>query len=207
MMKKILQRAAGNPRIYDKVQLVAGVRYVHCRIATHTRCFDPHCLVLDAGGGTGSVRSLWANTCTYVCLDINIQKLHGFKLKYPDGTALLADATRTPIRNGSVDVVLCIGVAHHLSGDLLMQFVNESRRILKGAGRLILLDAIWRPRRWAGQLLWRYDRGSNPRTAEALLRILSSQYKIIHRESFSLIHEYILCIGAVRSARASSSDP
>ena len=201
-MKKILRRVTGNPRVYDKIQLLAGATYVHRHITRQTAYLGPDCLVLDLGGGTGSARSLWADTCTYMCLDIDIHKLQGFKLKYPEGIALLSDATHTPVRSGSVDAVLCIGLTHHLSDDTLIRLINESKRVLKDAGRFILVDAIWRPRRWVARLLWRYDRGSYPRSAEALLQMLSPDYAMIHWESFTLIHDYILCIGAVRAAQA-----
>jgi hypothetical protein len=56
------QRAAANPWIHDKIQLVTGARYLDRRIAAQTACLDPHSPVLDAGGGTGSVGSLWADT-------------------------------------------------------------------------------------------------------------------------------------------------
>jgi SAM-dependent methyltransferase len=182
---------------------MAGARHVHPRIAGQIGCLGPDCLVLDLGGGTGSARSLWADTCTYMCLDIDIHKLQGFKLKYPDGIALLSDATRIPIRTGTVDALPCVNLTHHLSDDTLIRLINEGKRVLKDAGRFILVDAFSKPG-WLERLLWKYDRGGHPRTARALFRILSPRYEIIHWECFILIRGYVLCTGTIPSLKRNS---
>jgi hypothetical protein len=63
---------------------------------------------------------------------------------------------------------------------------------------LILLDPVLNRRRLAGQLLWKFDRGSYPRTEEDLHKKLESRFKIIHWEKFAIYHEYVFGIG-VRS--------
>lgn len=189
-----------NPWVYDQVQLLAGVRYVHHRLATQIAPLSAGSLALDFGGGTGILRSLVPFTCTYVCLDIDMLKLRGFLSKYPDGIALFADASQAPIKSDTVDIVLCTSVAHHIPDGVLTRLISESARILKDTGRFIFLDPLWEPTRWAGRLLWRYDRGSYPRTAEHLHSIISCYYEIIQWERFAVYHEYILCMGAPRDA-------
>ena len=194
MLTKIPHRMAANPWIYDQVQLLAGARYVHRRLAAQIAPPNSASLVLDLGGGTGMVRGLWPPTCTYVCLDIDMLKLQGFLNRHPDGIALVADAARTPLESGSVDVVLCTFLSHHIPDELLTQLISESMRVLKNTGKFIFIDAIWEPTRWAGRLLWKYDRGSYPRTAETLYSAISNHCAIIHWEHFAVYHEYVLCV-------------
>ncbi len=87
---------------------------------------------------------------------------------------------------------MCTMVTHHLSGSSLAQLVAESARVLKSGGKLILADAVWTPTRWTGRILWKYDRGSYPRTAEALRTAISEDYTITHWERFAVYHEYVL---------------
>ena len=204
-LPNILHRIVANPWIYDLIQLLLGARYICHLIASQIPYLSSASIVLDLGGGTGTSKSLWRSDTAYICLDIEMHKLHGFKRKHPDGIALLSDATCSPIRSGIVDAVLCIAVAHHLSDDMLIQLINESARVLKSAGKFIFVDPIWKPQRWAQRLLWKLDRGNYPRTAEALLSALSQHYTITHWERFLVLHEYVLCAGAKRSRKNTES--
>jgi len=106
-------------------------------------------LVLDIGGGTGAVAAMWPPSTRYVCLDIDPMKLQGFLSRNPQGIALQADATRLPVADSSVDVVLCNSVTHHLTDDLLQRMIAEAARVLSPKGKLVLTDAMERgsPRR------------------------------------------------------------
>jgi SAM-dependent methyltransferase len=125
-------------------------------------------------------------------------KLAGFRSNVPDGLAILSDATKMPIVTGSVDVLMCMAVVHHLTDAMLEQVFEEALRVLKVGGHLILLDPVLNRQRLAGQLLWKFDRGSYPRTEEDLHKKLESRFKIIHWEKFAIYHEYVFGIG-VRS--------
>ncbi len=153
----------------------------------------PH-RVLDLGGGTGAVADYWPSTTQYICLDIDPLKLEGFRRRNPTGVALLADAIRVPIASASLDAVLCTAVSHHLPDALLPQMLREAARVLKPDGNFLFLDAVWNPRRPIGRLIWRYDRGSHPRTAATLQSHISSHLRITHWEQFSIHHEYVLCV-------------
>jgi len=152
-------------------------------------------LALDIGGGTGLNRVLLPETWTYVCLDNDPLKLQGLSGKHVDAMALLGDATRVPVANGSVGLVFCTAVAHHLSDDLFTALLGECERLLQDAGYFIFLDPIWAPSNRVGRLLWKYDRGSHPRTATALWSLISQHFKLQHWELFAVYHQYVLGIG------------
>lgn len=195
MLTKILHRVAANPRIYDQIQSLAGAEHTRRRLVAQVAFLDATAFVLDLGGGTGLYRSLWPSACHYICLDIDMIKLRGFLGKRSGGNALCADATQVPIRSDSVDVIVCIALSHHLSDKLLEQLINESVRVLKSGGKFIFMDAVWEPSKSASRLLWKYDRGSHPRTAECLRSVISNHCRLIHEDQYSVYHEYLLCVG------------
>ena len=192
-----LQNVAAHPWVYDWTQTLAGQKQNLRRIARHVSAMRAK-TVIDLGGGTGASRGLWAEDCRYVCLDVEMPKLRGFRSKHPGGLALLSDATRMAIASGSVDVVLCMAVVHHLTETMLDQVLDEVLRVLKRDGQIVLLDPVMNRERWAGRVLWRLDRGSHPRTAEGIQAKLESRFRMMHWEKFSIYHEYVFGIGVRR---------
>jgi ubiquinone/menaquinone biosynthesis C-methylase UbiE len=184
--------------VYDLAQIAAGARTVRGKIAEQVSHLRGAPLVLDIGGGTGAVGAMWDARTKYVCLDIDPLKLEGFLTRNPKGIALQGDATQLPIGDASLDVVLCNSVTHHLTDDLLAAMVAEVARVLRPGGRLILTDAVWAEKRWAGKMIWRYDRGSFPRTCDVLKKLIASHLSIERWEHFSVWHEYVLCVASRR---------
>ena len=197
MLTGLLHRVVAQPRAYDLVQTLVGVSKVRRRLARTVAPLRSAAWVLDIGGGTGAVGELWGESTRYICLDIDPLKLRGFAAKNPTGTALLADATAIPLADGSVDVVLCTHVTHHLTESQLDQAIAESARVLRAGGKLVLSDAVWAPSRRIGRLLWRYDRGDFPRTPEVLRAAISRHFKIGSWEQFAVWHEYFIAVAEV----------
>ena len=191
---KILHKIASRPWVYDCIQTLAGREQVFQRMLRLTSTI-PAKVIVDIGGGTGAWRQLWPSESRYICLDIELPKLQGFRAKVPSGLAVLSDATQMCIASGSADVVLCIAVTHHLTDAMLQQTLDESFRVLPVGGRLVLLDAVYNHERWAGRILWRLDRGSYPRRAEDLREKLASRFMVLHWEKFAVYHEYVFAIG------------
>jgi len=191
---EMLQRMAAHPWVYDRIQILAGQKQTLHRISKQTASLRPE-TVVDVGGGTGIWRGLWPAGCRYVCLDVEMPKLKGFRSRVPAGLAVLSDATRMSIATGSADVVMCMAVMHHLTDAMLDKVYVEALRILKGGGQLILLDPVLNRELLMGRILWKLDRGSCPRSAEELHKRLESKFKIVHWEKFAIYHEYVFGIG------------
>jgi ubiquinone/menaquinone biosynthesis C-methylase UbiE len=155
-------------------------------------------VVLDVGGGTGGTISILPSLGAYIWLDNDPMKLKGFRRKQPLLNGLLGDATRIPLRDKSVDDVLCVAVLHHLSDEQVSQFLREAARVARK--RFILMDPVERAGSIVSRLLWKYDRGSYPRTIEALRSAMQTQFHIEHTEQFAVYHEYLICIGSPLAA-------
>jgi ubiquinone/menaquinone biosynthesis C-methylase UbiE len=191
-----LHRLAEHPWVYDRIQAIAGNNRVFERLSRQIVPLHPK-IVVDIGGGTGSVQSLFPLDCMYICVDREMPKLLGFRSKVPHGKAVLADVTALPISDNSVDMVICKAVTHHLTNVMLEQTFAEAHRVLRAGGNLVLLDAILN-RRFVGQLLWTLDRGSHPRSEEELHQTVNEKFKIAHWETFAIYHEYVLGVGVRR---------
>jgi len=190
--KEILWRIASNPHIYELIQFLAGARPTYRRIACQAAMLAPSSLVLDLGGGTGLYRDAWAAAGIYINLDLDMLKLRRFIKRVKDSNAILADGTCLPFKENNIDAVACIFVSHHLSDRALEEMIHESCRVLRRGGTFLLLDAVWAPKCCLGKLLWKYDRGSYPRTAEVLNNVILKEYTVIHCERYVIYHEYVL---------------
>jgi ubiquinone/menaquinone biosynthesis C-methylase UbiE len=108
---------------------------------------------------------------------------------------MLGDATRLGLKDKSVDYATCTAVTHHLTDTELSAFVHELARVVRC--KLILQDAV-QSNGWISRLLWKYDRGSHPRSAQALIAALEIGFAIEHVEYYSIYHRYLLVVGIPR---------
>ena len=192
MIKTILHRLVAVPVVYDLAQRLAGAAEVEKRV---TPVFTAHiqagAKVLDIGGGTGLNLSYISAPCNYLCLDNDPQKLQGFQAKHPAQEAVLGDATQLMFDDASFDVALMSLVSHHLTDEQLRLAFAEIARVLKPDGCFLFLDATWDPRRWSSRVLWRIDRGANPRPYEELRAQTKHSFEIIEEVHWAVYHHYV----------------
>lgn len=192
MIRRLLHHLVARPGVYNLVQFAAGGPVVHRHLAEQVTRTDCNGLVLDLGGGTGVVRPLCDASSRYICLDLDPIKLESFHRRYPGDPVLLSDACQVPLKSRTVDCVLCVFLTHHVSDESLAMLISETRRVLRKGGELVLAEALWNPARVVSKLLWRYDRGSFPRTRDHLWSALSKCYDHIAEDQFAVHHEYVI---------------
>jgi SAM-dependent methyltransferase len=181
-----------SPRLYDWVQSAAGCGRVFDRVSRHFLAEPDRC-ILEIGAGTGLLASRIPRGSRYIWLDPDRRKLDGFlqRRRGLAAAALLGDGARLPLRDHSVDDVLCVAVAHHLDSGSLPLMLAEAARVCRG--RLIFLDPVIAGSR-ISRLLWRLDRGSFPRHASELRREVSTRFEIEWSEEFEVHHRYWLAV-------------
>jgi ubiquinone/menaquinone biosynthesis C-methylase UbiE len=187
-----IHRVVANPFVYDIAQRLAGVRktqQVMRNLLSDLRLEDAS--VLDIGGGTGLSRDLLPATARYACLDNDPQKLEGFRAKNPNAMAIEGSATQMPIGTGKYDLAIICAVTHHLTDEEVAAAVDETARVLRPSGHLLFLDALWVPSRVRGRLLWKLDRGSNPRTFEALHAAFTRRFSVVKERRWVVHHAYV----------------
>jgi SAM-dependent methyltransferase len=200
MILRALHRVASQGPVYDWIQELAGIRLIHRHFAAALSFCRPYSTVLDVGGGTGRVRNLLSPDCRYFCLDNEPPKLLQLRKRIAGALPILGDATMTPVVSGSMDLVLCLAVSHHLNDAEFERMVAEAARALTPAGHLLFYDALWKPRWLPGRLIWSLDRGSHPRPKQALVDVVQRHMRIAYQDEFRLGHEYLLLVGAKNAA-------
>jgi SAM-dependent methyltransferase len=187
-----------NPRVYDAIQVLAG-RHIGQRRLRRAIAAAGDQKVLDVGAGTGSLASLLPPGAVYWALDNDPAKLRRLSIKVPHAHCVHGSALDIQLPDGSVDWTVCSAVAHHMDDEELPQLFAELARVTRH--RLVFLDPLWTSRRGVARLLWRYDRGSHPRSPEALLSALDRHFDIEHVERFRVLHDYVLCSARPVTAR------
>src|SRR5450432_415164 len=114
MFRGLLHRMAAQPRIYEWIQVWAGLSATQTILRDRLSFIPQNARIVDIGGGTGLYRSCLPPMCRYSCLDIDELKLQGFQVKNRQDTAILGNAIHLPLKSQSVDAVMCIAVTHHL---------------------------------------------------------------------------------------------
>ena len=198
MLLNILHRAVAVGWVYDCSQFLAGAPLVRRRLKPILAGCAPASRILDIGGGTGFLEQMAPPSCTYVCLDLELPKLRRYMSKSNGAKPLLADATRMPIQTGSIDLVACIAMAHHLQDGHFVQLLEESARVLRRGGQFLLLEPVFAPRRVPGRFLWSLDRGAYPKSADTLHALLAARFDLSHWDCFAVYHAYALGVGVTR---------
>jgi SAM-dependent methyltransferase len=192
---------AENPRVFDAVQRLVGQSIVYRRIA-RVLAPAPGETVLDVGAGTGNLARILPAEIDYWALDNDPAKLHRLAQKVPRARALQCTALDIEMPDAAVDWTVCVAVAHHLDDRQLPLLVAELARVTRQ--RLIFLDPLAATGPGTAALLWRYDRGSHPRSERTLLDRLSRCFEFEHVERFRVFHRYVLC--SARPIGAHSAD-
>lgn len=205
MLARVLETIVAHPWVYDRVQCVAGREENYRRLVPLLRRASGE-LLLDTGAGTGEIVRILDPSTRYLWLDNDAQKLSGFKAKGGPGLAILGDVTRIPLGPGSVHTGLCVAVSHHLTDPEFDDLLRELARVC--STELIFLDAIEEKSSPVSNFMWRYDRGSHPRTAEHLLSMLRRHFEIEDIQRYTIFHRYVLCVGRpIRARHPDSGTP
>ncbi|MGP0074396.1 MAG: class I SAM-dependent methyltransferase [Bryobacteraceae bacterium] len=194
MLLSWIHTLAAQPRVYDLIQTISGGRILRKRVSRHFQVCSAGGYIIDAGGGTGAIRSVVPSGCHYVCLDVDPLKLHDFYTLNKSGAAVLGSAAQMPFPDNSAEYIFAFGMCHHLTDEELNSALAEFRRALKPGGRLVLLEPVLAPHRLASRILWRLDRGSNPRSADVVAALIQRHLQIVVEERYAVLHRYITAV-------------
>lgn len=188
--ERLTSRLIANPWAYDLLQTAFGVHFIRRKIAGH---IGQPATLLDIAGGTGGMAGYVPASTLYLNIDLDREKLDGFRPTSPRASATQADATALPLGGKSFDVSIAVNMTHHLSDAQLSVLLHEIARVTRQ--RVVLLDPVW-SRSPLSRLFWHYDRGSFPRQAETLSALLNSVFRCESTEDFRILHRYLLFVGS-----------
>jgi len=157
------------PAAYWLVQRLLGASAVHRRVVEHHARVRPGLRVLDIGCGPGRVLDVLPDV-DYLGLDVSEEYIAAARNRYGDRAAFrCTDAASADLAGEApFDVVLMMGVLHHLDDGAAGRVVALAADALDRSGRLVTLD----PARTADQAavarwLTGRDRGAAIRAPDA----------------------------------------
>jgi ubiquinone/menaquinone biosynthesis C-methylase UbiE len=199
---RILHRIVAKPVVYNLLQRLAGVEKSRGR--ARRALANTSGVLLDIGAGTGLYADVLPPGVRYIWLDNDAEKLRGFRRAHPQKLALLGDASRMPIRDGGVDYAMSISMSHHLTDAEFDSFLRAVARVCRRG--FLFLDGTDQPQSFVSRLLWKYDRGSQPRKPEVLREFLERYFVVQSEELYRIYHTYLLCL-AVPKPTAEPAKP
>ncbi len=130
--------------------------------------------ILDIGCGTSNILHYLPECLEYTGFDINNQYIESAKKNYGHRATFVCGQIDTAnLKNHSYfDIVLAIGVVHHLNDMEALQLFKMANIVLKKGGRLITIDGVFvENQSFIAKWLLSKDRGQNIRTESGYLEL------------------------------------
>jgi len=137
MMKDPYRRYAGMyDRLFDSMN--KGLKLVGIRMFRPSKGMS----ILDVGCGTGSHLELYQRyKCDLYGIDLSPSMLGIARERLGDAAQLdLGDATDMPYEDGKFDLAISMLSLHEMSPETRSGVLNETKRVLKPDGRILLID-------------------------------------------------------------------
>ena len=158
-----------HPLVYNALQSLMGFEKARARfVHDHVRPF-PGMRILDLGCGTAEILRALPTDIVYVGYDMSPEYIAAARKRFPGrGTfhcRLLEHAEVATLE--PFDLVLGIGVLHHLDDVTARQFMAVAKAALKRGGRIYTVDPCFAPdQNPIARFLISRDRGLHVRDAE-----------------------------------------
>jgi SAM-dependent methyltransferase len=139
--------------------------------------------VIDIGCGPAKILP-WLPDVDYVGLDVNpdyvafARRAHGSK-----GTFVVGDTKSLweDSRFRDADIVMGLGILHHLEDDEAAHCIRFAHRALKHGGRFVAFEACWVPNQgFLSRYIMSKDRGQNIRTEQMYRQLAGSVFKNVN---------------------------
>jgi SAM-dependent methyltransferase len=137
--------------------------------------------ILDIGCGLGSMVPYLPRS-EYVGFDANPDYIQQAQRRFPEAHFTCDQVNEYNLPQSEYfDIVIALGILHHLDELEAVQLFRMARRTLKPHGRLVTLDGVWvaSQSRFAKFLLGR-DRGRFVRHAEEYVALASTSFSTVH---------------------------
>lgn len=134
--------------------------------------------VLDVGCGTGIISPLFSQS-NYIGIDIDRRLIDFAKRKYRYSFQVMSSEEISFPKN-SFDLVLVVGVIHHLSDKGSNRTLAEMKKVLKSNGKILMIEAIppMDSHNYLGRLIRSLDEGHNIRKLEEYSSMFKKYFRV-----------------------------
>ena len=175
-----LRSALSLPFVYSLLQgLIRGRRAYRVFVDDYVRPQTGD-RVLDIGCGTAEILS-YLPVVDYVGVDVSEAYVEAARKRYPDGTRFIAQNVQSTdvdlVGSASFDLVIAIGVIHHLPDDAAHDLFRLAATALKPSGRFVALDACYAAEQSpVARFLLSRDRGRHIRYSPAYVDLARQHF-------------------------------
>ena len=165
------------PRAYGAFwNLVGGPGYIRTFVKEYVR-LKPGARILDIGCGPGTVVP-YLSDVEYVGFDISPQYIASARQRFPKATFVCERVSQFTLPQRSYfDVVLALGIIHHLDDAEARQLCEVAKQALKPGGRLLTFDGVFtKDQSSFARYLVSRDRGEHVRHEQAYVQIASQVF-------------------------------
>ena len=171
------------PLLYNVVQAGIGAKALHRKfVQNHVRARAGD-KVIDIGCGPANILH-WLPGVDYLGLDINTAYIDSAKQTYTGrGTFVVGDTKSLweDPRFRNADIVIGLGILHHLDDDEAAHCIRFAHRALKQGGRFVCFEACWVPNQgFLSRYIMSKERGQNIRTEWAYRHLAESMFQNVH---------------------------
>jgi SAM-dependent methyltransferase len=187
-----LRAILSNAHVYDLVQNVLGVQGYRREITRAYLSRRPAPLrILDVGCGTAEILEQLPE-CTYVGVDMSSEYIEAARRRYAGrGTFLCASVADAAFRrwHGQFDVVLMLGLLHHLDDHEVPLLFRDVAPGLAADGVVVSVDPTVAPETHPfGRWLASRDRGRNVRPPAGYVALAGQAF---HEVSLTVRHDLL----------------
>jgi SAM-dependent methyltransferase len=168
------------PFLYNLFQDAIGAKALHRKfIQSHVRARAGD-KVIDIGCGPAKILR-WLPDVDYLGLDVNPAYIASAKRSHAGkGTFIVGDtkALWDDSRFRDADIVIGLGILHHLGDNEAAHCIRFAHRALKPGGRFVCFEACWVPNQgFLSRYIMSKDRGQNIRTEQMYRQFTENVFK------------------------------
>lgn len=169
--------------VYDVTQAILGAGRSRTRLASDYIRAKQGDILLDIGCGTAQLLPYLPSGMRYIGFDLSKDYIDAARARYGDRARFecmdVADFEDGDFQGGA-DIVLAIGILHHLDDDLAAALVRTAWNQLKPGGRFISIDGtLTENQSGVARALILRDRGQNIRSPDGYIRLARTAFESV----------------------------
>jgi len=168
------------PFLYNAFQAAVGATALRRKLIEKYVRAEPGDKVIDIGCGSAPILQ-WLPEVEYIGLDINPDCIALARRTYGSrGTFIVGNPQSAcgDSRFKAADIVMAIGVLHHLDDEEAEQCIRFAYDALKTEGRFVCHEPCWTPKQGTiSKYIMSSDRGRNIRTEQQYRQLAAKAFK------------------------------